>query len=79
MSMAGMKGLFPYSETTGGVTVRVSVSFLPEQSEPEKSRWFWAYHIRIENDGPLAVQLMTTSNSCKRCGRSAKRMTSPLN
>ena len=58
---SGMKGLFPYFETTRGVTVRVSVSFLPEQSEPEKSRWFWAYHIRIENDGPMAVQLMTRS------------------
>ncbi len=56
-----MKALFPYDETTRGVTVRVSVSFLPEQSEPDKGRWFWAYHIRIENDSPMAVQLMTRS------------------
>lgn len=56
-----MKALFPYAETTRGVTVRVSVSFLPEQSEPANGRWFWAYHIRIENDGPMAVQLMTRS------------------
>ena len=54
-----MKGLFPYSETTRGITVRVSVSYLPEQSEPQRGRWFWAYHIRIENDGPMAVQLLT--------------------
>ena len=54
-----MKALFPYAETTRGVTVRVSVSFLPEQSEPARGRWFWAYHIRLENDGPMAVQLMT--------------------
>jgi ApaG protein len=54
-----MKALFPYAETTRGVTVRVAVSFLAEQSEPAKGRWFWAYHIRIENDGPMAVQLMT--------------------
>jgi ApaG protein len=54
-----VKALFPYAETTRGVTVRVSVSFLPEQSEPGRGRWFWAYHIRLENDGPMAVQLMT--------------------
>ena len=54
-----MKALFPFAETTRGITVRVSVSFLPEQSEPEKGRYFWAYHIRIENEGQIAAQLMT--------------------
>jgi ApaG protein len=54
-----VKSLFPYSCTTGTVTVRVSVSFLPEQSEPGKGRWFWAYHIRIENEGRMAVQLIS--------------------
>jgi ApaG protein len=54
-----VKSLFPHSATTGGVTVRVSVSFLPEQSEPGNGRWFWAYHIRIENDGRHAVQLIS--------------------
>ena len=54
-----MKALFPHAATTRGVTIRVSVSFLPEQSEPAKGRWFWAYHIRIENEGAQAVQLLT--------------------
>lgn len=54
-----MKALFPHNATTRGVTVRVSVSFLPEQSEPAKGRWFWAYHIRLENEGDQAVQLLT--------------------
>lgn len=53
-----MKKLFPHCATTAGVTVRVSVSFLAEQSEPSRGRWFWAYHIRIENDGPAPVQLI---------------------
>ena len=53
-----MKGLFPYSETTRGVTVRVGVSYLPEQSEPGRGRWFWSYHIRVENAGEAAVQLL---------------------
>ncbi len=54
-----MKALFPNAATTDGVTVRVSVSYLPEQSEPERGRWFWAYHIRLENEGAESVQLLT--------------------
>ena len=54
-----MKALFPFAETTRGITVRVSVSFLSEQSDPAKGHWFWAYHIRIENEGQMAAQLMT--------------------
>ncbi len=54
-----VKSLFPHSATTRDVTVRVSVSFLPEQSEPAKGRWFWAYHIRIENEGEARVKLVS--------------------
>ena len=54
-----MKLLFPHSATTRDVTVRVSVSFLPEQSEPGRGRWFWGYHVRIENGGKQAVQLVS--------------------
>jgi ApaG protein len=54
-----VKEFFPHCATTRAITVRVSVSFLPEQSEPAKGRWFWAYHIRIENDGEAAVQLIS--------------------
>ncbi len=56
----GMIGaLFPDAATTEDVTVRVSVSYLPEQSEPGRGRWFWAYHIRIENGSDRMVQLLT--------------------
>ncbi len=54
-----MKEFFPHSATTRDIIVRVSVSYLPEQSEPGKGRWFWAYHIRIENQGGKAVQLVS--------------------
>lgn len=57
--MTGIAALFPDAATTAGVTVRVSVSYLPEQSEPARGRWFWAYHIRIENAGSGPVQLLT--------------------
>lgn len=54
-----MKELFQHAATTDGITVRVTVSFLPEQSQVEAGKWFWVYHIRIENGGDQAVQLLT--------------------
>jgi ApaG protein len=54
-----VKELFPHATTTRDITVRVSVSFLPEQSEPGKGRWFWAYHVRVENGARQAVQLVS--------------------
>jgi len=51
--------LFPYVEETRSIIVRVSANYLPEQSQPQAGRWFWAYHIRIENHGDMAVQLLT--------------------
>lgn len=54
-----MQALFPHAATTRDVTVRVAVSFLPDQSEPAKGRWFWAYHVRIENGSGRAVQLVS--------------------
>lgn len=53
-----MNALFPHAAQTEDVIVRVSVSFLPEQSELAKERWFWAYHIRVENCGDAPVQLL---------------------
>jgi ApaG protein len=54
-----VKALFSEVAETRGILVRVSVSYLPEQSEPQRGRWFWAYHIRIENESDMSVQLLT--------------------
>ena len=54
-----MKELFQHAAMTDGITVRVAVNFLPEQSRIEAGKWFWVYHIRIENDSPHSVQLLT--------------------
>lgn len=43
----------------GTVVVRVAVNYLPEQSRVEAGKWFWVYHIRIENHSDAAVQLLT--------------------
>jgi ApaG protein len=53
-----MSSLFAHQAETDGLTVRVSVAFLADQSSPEAGRWFWSYHIRIENHRATAVQLL---------------------
>ena len=54
-----MHSLFQHAAMTAGVTVRVSVNFMPEQSRTEAGRWFWVYHIRIENHRDDTIQLRT--------------------
>ena len=60
MSALGvLKDLFTHAATTDGITVRVAVNFLPEQSAVEGGRWFWAYHIRLENHSDQPARLLT--------------------
>jgi len=54
-----MDSFFSYAATTHDVTVRVAVTLAPEKSEPDQGRWFWTYHIRIENRRDAPVQLLT--------------------
>ena len=54
-----IKELFQHAAMTDGITVRVAVNFLPEQSQPDTGKWFWVYHIRIENGSNERVQLVT--------------------
>jgi ApaG protein len=54
-----LDAFFTASATTQGITVRVAPNFLEEQSAVSQGRWFWSYHIRIENNGPEPVQLLT--------------------
>ena len=46
-----------YKATTRAIQVTVLPQYLPDQSEPEKSQFVWAYTVRIENGGDVAVQL----------------------
>ena len=50
--------LLPLVEVSGDMVVRAAVSYLPEQSDPAGERWFWSYHIRIENKSDAPVQLL---------------------
>ena len=61
MTIDTLAMLFPHLAVTRGVAVRVAVSFLAEQSDPFTNRWFWSYHVRIENGSDVAVQLLSRS------------------
>ena len=54
-----MKALFQHTAISDGVIVRVAANFLPEHSHIEAGKWFWVYHIRIENESDHTVQLLT--------------------
>ena len=58
LSAAAAHALFPNAATTRDITVRVAVSYFSEQSDPAAGRWFWAYHVRIENGSARTVQLL---------------------
>jgi len=46
-----------YSETTHGIRITVRPNYLDDQSSPDENHFVWAYHVRIENQGPVTVQL----------------------
>jgi len=61
MASDALSVLFPNVAVTRDIRVRVAVSYLAEQSNPQLNRWFWSYHIRIENGSDLSVQLLSRS------------------
>jgi len=46
-----------YESETRGIRVRVTPTYLEEQSSPEDSEFFWAYTIDIANESDDTVQL----------------------
>lgn len=44
---------------TQGVRILVRPRYVPEQSDPDKGQWLFAYHITIRNEGERAVQLLS--------------------
>lgn len=50
---------FTHKAVSGDITVRVAANYLAEQSNPAQHRWFWTYHVRIENQGEAAVRLLS--------------------
>lgn len=46
-----------YYARTGDIVIKVRPEFLDDQSDPEENHYVWAYHVRIENNSTVAVQL----------------------
>ncbi len=44
---------------TDGVRVTVHSRYVPERSRPREDYYFFAYKVRIENDGPETAQLIS--------------------
>ena len=50
----------PNSEsTTDGIRVHAAAQFLPNESDPERSQYFFVYRIRVTNDGDQGAQLLS--------------------
>lgn len=47
-----------YSKTTRSIRVSVHPFYLEDQSEPDENHFVWAYRVKIENRGEVAVQLL---------------------
>lgn len=48
-----------YEAITHEIRVRVTPEYVPDQSEPDESYYFWAYRVEITNLGKATVQLKT--------------------
>ena len=46
-----------FKATTRAIQVVVRPQYLPDQSDPSRSQFVWAYFVRIQNGGDIAVQL----------------------
>ncbi len=46
-------------DTSYHIDVKVKTQYVPEQSQPDQQRYFFAYTITIQNTGQIAAQLLT--------------------
>jgi ApaG protein len=44
---------------TRGIRIQVKTFFVPERSSPEDGYYFFAYHVRISNEGDQTAQLVS--------------------
>ena len=44
---------------TRGIRVKVQSQYIPERSSPELNQWFYAYTVKIHNEGAETVKLLS--------------------
>lgn len=47
------------AKTTNGITIRVRKKYLSKHSQPQESKYNFAYHVTISNERSTAVQLIS--------------------
>lgn len=50
---------FGSDQTTRGIRVRTQPFYVPDQSDPEAGRYFFAYQVTISNEGDIAAQVLS--------------------
>jgi len=58
-SSVSQKGVHTSEAETRGVRISVTAKYSPARSEPFRNRWFFLYTIKITNEGPETVQLVS--------------------
>lgn len=51
--------MYTSEAVTRGIRVNVLAQYVPERSDPGEGHWFFAYRIRISNEGAEAAQLVS--------------------
>jgi ApaG protein len=51
-------GMFPFSQVSHDIKIEVSPSFIAEQSDPQRSFYFFSYTVKVTNESAGKVQLL---------------------
>ncbi|HEY7862193.1 MAG TPA: Co2+/Mg2+ efflux protein ApaG [Thermoanaerobaculia bacterium] len=62
---------------TRGIRVEVESVFVEERSDPASSRWFFAYRVRISNEGSATAQLLSREWIITDAEGDVERVTGP--
>jgi ApaG protein len=57
--MPAERRVFESDVCTHGIRVEVRSSYVRERSDPDQGQWFFAYSVRISNEGQAPVQLLS--------------------
>lgn len=66
-----------FEAVTRAIRVRVAPDYLPDQSDPDASHYFWAYHIEVSNEGDETVQLKSRRWRITDCNGVTKEVEGP--
>ncbi len=51
--------MFTSESVTRGIRIAVQSVYVPERSDPDEKQWFFAYQVRVSNEGTETAQLVS--------------------